>query len=117
MRENPRTSFRICQKVFDENYQRKIGLGSIYRVIKNEKVRINSNTGIEPLITASYWLIFAEEKSAANESELNRRKPSNPPYTRLLSFKSRHRIDLSSFPKFGNGVFQASNDKYPPATR
>ena len=37
MRKNPKTSLRICQKVFEEKFQRKIGLGSIHRVMKNEK--------------------------------------------------------------------------------
>ena len=46
MRKNPKTSLRICQKVFEEKFQRKIGLGSIHRVMKNEKVGINLNTGI-----------------------------------------------------------------------
>ena len=46
MRKNPKTSLRICQKVFEEKFQRKIGLGSIHRVKKNEKVGINLNTGI-----------------------------------------------------------------------
>jgi hypothetical protein len=46
MRKNPKTSLRICQKVSEEKFQRKIGLGSIHRVMKNEKVGINLNTGI-----------------------------------------------------------------------
>ena len=72
MRKNPKTSLRICQKVFEEKFQRKIGLGSIHRVMKNEKVGINLNTGIRK--KAGFEKIFrinslSEQISEAEESD------------------------------------------------